>query len=422
MAYDQVQLLALGCVWLGIAISGVVLFEPAPVDVMWIGLVFLLPMAGLCAFTPSLLVLFGMLMLFVASIYLTAIGSDNIGVTALYNSITLYLCLACIVFAGFVYKNPRLHLDVIFSAYTFAAVVAAVAALIGYFNILPGADAMFTKYGRAAGTFKDPNVFGPFLVPVILYLFHVWLKRTFIRGLLPAMLLMFLVLALLLSFSRGAWVHLLISLGLFVYLSYVTAPSPGQRLKIVSLVVFSALAAMVVIAGALQLEKVRDLFEERASLSQSYDIGPLGRFGGQKKAVDILLQNPQGIGVGVFAERYHHEQPHNSYLTVFLRGGWLGGLMYLFIICLTLGLGYRHVLRDTPTRPMFLVLLASFTGLCLENLLLDTDHWRHFYLLLGLLWGVMAAEGRERETALFAKPFEARGARRRRAVVADATA
>ena len=32
----------------------------------------------------------------------------------------------------------------------------------------------------------------------------------------------------------------------------------------------------------------------------------------------------------------------------------------------------------------------------MEGAVIDTDHWRHYYLVLGVLWGLMAAEGRER--------------------------
>lgn len=46
--------------------------------------------------------------------------------------------------------------------------VAALVGSVGYFDLLPGAREMMTRYGRATGLFKDPNVFGPFLVPAML--------------------------------------------------------------------------------------------------------------------------------------------------------------------------------------------------------------------------------------------------------------
>ena len=74
-------------------------------------------------------------------------------------------------------RRPYKHTHLIMHAYCFAAALAAVAALVGYFNVLPGSFELFTKHSRAAGTFKDPNVFGPFLVPPILYLMHRMLTR-----------------------------------------------------------------------------------------------------------------------------------------------------------------------------------------------------------------------------------------------------
>ncbi len=35
--------------------------------------------------------------------------------------------------------------------------------------------------------------------------------------------------------------------------------------------------------------------------------------------------------------------------------------------------------------------MATFTVLSLQGIIIDTDHWRHFFLLLGLIWGFIAA-------------------------------
>ena len=72
------------------------------------------------------------------------------------------------MFAAFVAQNPIRHARLILNAYQWAAVVAAIAGIAGYFDIVSGAGELFTKFGRAAGTFKDPNVYGPFLVPALL--------------------------------------------------------------------------------------------------------------------------------------------------------------------------------------------------------------------------------------------------------------
>ena len=52
---------------------------------------------------------------------------------------------------------------------------AQLAGIAGYFNLIPGGHDLLTLYERARGTFKDPNVFGAFLVPALLALGGVWL-------------------------------------------------------------------------------------------------------------------------------------------------------------------------------------------------------------------------------------------------------
>ena len=38
-----------------------------------------------------------------------------------------------------------------------------------------------------------------------------------------------------------------------------------------------------------------------------------------------------------------------------------------------------------------IVAYATFVGEAVEGLIVDTDHWRHFFLLLGLIWGLAVA-------------------------------
>jgi hypothetical protein len=45
----------------------------------------------------------------------------------------------------------------------------------------------------------------------------------------------------------------------------------------------------------------------------------------------------------------------------------------------------------TPWQTFLIATYLSFLALTLEGFVVDTDHWRHFYLLLGLIWGLAAA-------------------------------
>ena len=56
--------------------------------------------------------------------------------------------------------------------------------------------------------------------------------------------------------------------------------------------------------------------------------------------------------------------------------------------------GLRHAFVRCATQPLFLVVYACFVAQALEGSIIDLDHWRHFYLLLALVWGLMlSADG-----------------------------
>jgi Ca2+/Na+ antiporter len=386
-----VHWLALAFVAVTIASSGIVFSEPAPVDALTIGLIVLLPTVGLVAFNQTLLAYFSLWSLAGACAVFAATFSLDMRVTLTHVGVTLYLYLASVVFAGFVAKSPARHTELIFKAWTWAAVVAALAALIGYFALLPGTYDLFTKFDRASGTFKDPNVLGPFLIAPILYLLHVALQRSFLRMIVPLAVMGLLSLAVLLTFSRGAWMNLAVAFAVYGYLALLTSKRASTRLKLAALLCAGALFAVTLVAVALTSDSISNMFMERANLAMSYDVGPEGRFGGQEKAVGLIAEHPLGIGAQEFATRHHSEEVHNVYLSVLLDAGWLGGGIYWIMVGLTLALGFRHAMKDTATRPLFLVAYAAFVGVALEGAIVDTDHWRHFYLLMAIIWGLMSA-------------------------------
>lgn len=385
--------MALAAVWLTIALSGIVFSEPAPVDALTMGLIVLLPVIGLVRTSPVLVLYLSAWLIVAAGGYIASAAAPDMQTSVVFTSVSLYLSLASVVFAGFIARNPGAHTVLILNAWAWAAAIAAVTAIAGYFSLLPGAFELFTKYGRASGTFKDPNVLGAFLVAPVLYMLHLVITRPLHRAMIPLMIAGVLVLAVLLSFSRGAWANLALGVLIYGYLAFVTAPGSGQRARVVLL--GSAGVAMLagLVAVAAQFDAVADLLSQRATLEQSYDSGPDGRFGGQAKALELIAEAPQGIGALTFSGKYHREEVHNVYLSILLNAGWLGGGAYWLIVAVTLGCGLRHVLRASETRPLFLIVYAAFLATALEGVIIDSDHWRHFYLLSGMAWGLMTAPG-----------------------------
>ena len=387
--------IALAYVWLTIATGGVVFSEPAPYDALMIGAVLLLPVVGLTRFDRGIALYLSLWVLIVAGGYIATTQAGILDVPATHVTVTLYLALSSVVMAAFVLDRPEPNVRLIMSAYLFAALVAACAGLIGYFNLLPGARDLFApEFGRLRGTFKDPNVLGAFLVPALLYVLNRVIRQGALRASLWILAAPVLLFGTLLTFSRGAWLNLAVALAAYACFTFVTMSTHRQRLKLILYVVLAGTFSVGILAAALTIPTVADMMGERAKLEQSYDVGPEGRFGGQRKAADLVLDHPLGIGALEFQRVYHHEDVHEVYLNMYLNTGWVGGTAYVALMLLTLGLGLRQVVRDRGGTGLSAVLVAAFIGIALEGAVVDTDHWRHFYLIMAMIWG-MALAGRD---------------------------
>jgi len=390
-----IKRLALVYLWITIAAGGVVYVEPSPYDGLMIGAVILLPLVGLAPLTRGLAVYLMLLCGIVAGGYIATTQAGILGVPVTHVTITLYLALSSVVMAAFVAHDRAPNVRLIMSAYMFAALVAASAALIGYFNVVPGLYDIFTEFGRARGTFKDPNVLGAFLVPALLYAFNVVLTSRFRRASFWALALPLLLFGTLLSFSRGAWLNLLVALAVYSFITFGIAATNRDRIKLIISIVLAAVLAVGVLAAAQSIPKVAELMGERASFEQSYDVGPEGRFGGQEKAAELVATHPLGIGALEFGRVYHNEDVHEVYLNMYLNTGWVGGTLYIFLVFTTLVLGLKLVLRDRGGDGVSAVLVAAFFGMALEGAVIDTDHWRHFYLIMAMIWGMALARPSE---------------------------
>ncbi len=310
--------------------------------------------------------------------------------------ISVYMAFTAIFFAALVAKNPFDRLRTIRSGYVAAGVFAAMLGILGYFNVA-GLSEHFTLYdgARASGPFKDPNVFGPFLVPPIVWLIQDLLLRRgagLLRTVAPMTLM---VLALLFSFSRGAWGAAVASVVLMTALTFLTTSSWALRRRIVVVSVIVLAGVVVMLAVALSVPEIRDMFFERASLVQYYDAGEMGRFGNQLRSLPLLLERPFGFGPLQF-RHFFPDDPHEMYVNAFASYGWLGGLSFLAFTTTTLYVGWRLVFVRSPFRDAAIPIWACLFVQMIQGLQIDTDHWRHLFLLIGALYGLAAAERRYR--------------------------
>jgi len=321
--------------------------------------------------------------------------------TLQYAATSVYLAIAALLFACLFSSNTMSRLTVMRVAYVSTACFAAILGAVGYFNMFPGAAEMFAKIGRANGAFKDPNVFGPFLIwPALYTLDRLLVRRIALADLLVAGIILF---GLLLSFSRGAWFHFGVSAMVMIALALLTAPDQKTRIRIVTLTAIAVAAFAALLVVLLSIDSIGGMFKERAQLIQSYDVGSGGRFRLQEIALSSVLSFPNGMGPFEFARVYGLQQ-HNVYLQAFLVYGWVGAMAYFLLLITTILVGLRCAFVRTPWQPYLITALATFIGEVAEGFVIDTDHWRHFFLLLGMVWGLAAATFREARQPQIIRP------------------
>jgi O-antigen ligase len=373
------------------ATSSIVFSEPAVADILMAAVIVGLPVIGAARFGSFTLLNLSLWLIFVACGLAACAMSTTFDTALTHQIVTLFLALGAVVLAGYVSADPEPRFRLIMICYTLGCLLATVAAFVGYFNLLPGGAELFTNYGRARGTFKDPNVYGAAVAPAIVFLVWTALRAPMRTALLAGAVALPLFLGLLLSFSRGAWAATAFSLLLAVWLAMVTTRRAVDMRRFLVMSVLGTLTLFVAVGSAIEMEAVRDLFDQRASLDQSYDEGPEGRFGGQAKAMGLIVEHPFGIGTHSFRDTYHNEEAHNVYLSQLLNAGWIGGTLYIASVLITLGAALHAIRRRNALQGPLIIATAAFAGLVFEGLVIDTDHWRHFFVVMALVWGLIDA-------------------------------
>jgi O-antigen ligase len=303
-----------------------------------------------------------------------------------------YLAITGIFFCMVFADETERRLEIALDAYVVSALIASLAGIAGYFNVA-GVGGAFSLYGRAMGTFKDPNVFGSFMVPAIVYLTHNLTIGRSPRPVLALGALAILLAGVFLSFSRGSWGATLVGGALCVAMAFVTSRSPLLRRRILLVSIVSALAAATVLAGLLSVDEIAERFMSRAQVTQDYDEGVTGRFGNQMRAIPLLIEEPMGFGPLRFRVIFGLE-PHNSYVGAFANAGWAGGFAFFALVLTTGFVGFRLCFAQSPYQRLAQIVWPALLVLFLQGFQIDIDHWRHLYVLMGAIWGLEAARRR----------------------------
>ena len=382
-----------GVLWLLVFSGGFAIIEPSPYEVVFL-LAALVFAATRLRFDPLFAPLLVCLAVFDLGGLLSLIPWLDNRDSIFFIITTFYVTVTAVFFACVMLEDPEARLKTMRSAFILAAVCASIAGILGYFDVA-GLAEPFTRYNRATGTFKDPNVLGPFLVLPLVWLLQgvvLGARQSMARTYLP---LLIIITALFLSFSRGAWGAAAASVVMMVALTFFTSRSARLRLRIVALGGAGLGALALLLAIALSIPAIREVFDIRASLSQDYDLGEFGRFGTQLRSLPMLLERPLGFGPLQFRYVFSGEDPHNVFINAFASYGWLGGFAFFALNAMTMYVGWWLALRRGPLQPQAIALWSCLFVQLVQGFQIDTDHWRHLWLFIGCVWGLAAYVRRE---------------------------
>jgi hypothetical protein len=366
----------------GFLLLAVVFVEPAPTDVVLAVVIAVAFATGRFAFDRVPLAAVALIGAFLVLNLLASVEVVDAGRAATFLSTTVYLCLLALWIASYVDSWRRARLVV--RAYLGAALFSTLLVLAALTLPIPGKET-FTFGERGLALFKDPNVFGPFLVPAALIVLEELLTPRLLRSRAVTKLAMFVLLSLgvLFSYSRAAWLNLGVGVAVLLLVLALRRGGAGRALKVLVVLALAA-AALAAVVAATDSAKFLD---ERARF-QSYDAA---RFSGQRLGAGAAEQYPLGIGPGQF-ETFASISAHSTYVRTLAEEGFVGLFALVLLLLATFYWAAQNVLRGrNPYGIGSAALLAAWVGILANSFFIDSIHWRHLWLVAGLIWAGAAA-------------------------------
>lgn len=260
-------------------------------------------------------------------------------------------------------------------------IAAFIASLLSYLGILGLPFLSWTVYGhsRAMAGFKDPNVYGAFLVPAAIFSSN---KARFAKGksvVYHCVTSGFIVAGIIFSFSRGALINAVVT-GIVFLLA-----GPKLQWKHVCRMIFSGVVAIILVSTGFLLKPnlVKEAIERTGLMPYDTD-----RFATQTKASFLIAKHPWGIGPGQ-SEIVLQYSTHNTYLRVLLENGWAAFAFFLALLvtCSVVGIRILKLAPDDVDKSLKAVIFSALVGTLVNSCVIDTLHWRHFWMLIGLISG-----------------------------------
>lgn len=334
--------------------------EPAPVDFMAIGLLGALALRrSLRGFVPPRVELIGFALLVISYGFALALAPSDRSLT--YAATTLVVGIIGYVAYQLAARGPR----VAEHAFVIAGAVLTLQAVIALLPLGIAGDLRENAL-RIQGLFKDPNEFGSFAVPGVVLLCMRWPALSPVIRIAGLGALLLPVVA---SFSRAAL------LVLFVALIVLAAIAAYRRLRKVFVRCIWILATGILGIAVATLVGSNSIASNITAVVHPYDSQ---RLAGQVAGVRQVLEHPAAAGVGPGNYELVLGLPSDgTYLRILVETGPVGLLGLLLVLW-----GAVRLLRVPDLGAV--AWASALAGFAVCGLFIDTIHWRHLWVMVGL--------------------------------------
>lgn len=278
-------------------------------------------------------------------------------------------------------------------SYIIAAALSAAMGILALQTHFPGAHLLIYQGSRVQAFFKDPNVYGPFLVPGVVILLEElarprllnWRTRT------CALLASVLAVGVVFSYSRAALLNLAVAV--IVVAGIYFWRRGGNRFAQRILV---AVAVAAIVGFALLLATGSLTFLEARSHLQAYD---QNRFATQDAGFREASIHTFGFGPGQ-ADAVLSLATHSTFARAAFEQGFLGLALIIALVLATTARGMALVAGDADLRGLgSAAVFGAWVGVVANSFFIDTLHWRHLWVVAALVWAMPLAEAGSKSEA-----------------------
>ena len=366
-------------------LSFFVVVEPAPTD-----LVFFIALGVFCFSKPVKIAFLSGTAMIGVFLYLTfsvmsLVFVQFVPVFAVRAvAIEFYMIALFVMTAYFMKTRGDRAFATVLAALTIGGVLASFVAIVALLDLIPNSDILFRGEGsrvRVKATFKDPNVFGPFIIPSLLFVVWVIVESTKYR-LMALGALGLLLISLLSTYSRGAWIHGFISLSTFSLALLIYRPTARPTLTGIVWAVIVICAVILLFIDQITARLSDSFLAQRLSL-QSYDTS---RFGYVADAARNIWEHP--LGIGPFQARYVYGYlPHNTFVAFAMHNGVFACLGLILIYGASMTRCATKIANQQPGWIKYALIFSVLLGLLVLMQVVGAIHWRHLYLVCGMAFG-----------------------------------